>query len=701
MSPAAPVVPARDLRPEIQALRAFAVLVVVLNHLWPRSVPGGFIGVDVFFVISGYLITAHLLREAISTGRVRLARFWARRARRLLPASMLVLVVCAGAVLALMPMGQWQVALRQIAASGFYLVNWQLLSESTDYFNSANSPSPVTHYWSLSVEEQFYIVWPLLILLALWIARRLKRRSTPVITVILALVFAASLLYSIALTASEPSAAYFSTFTRAWEFALGGLLALLIGERSLPERWAVWGSWLGWLGLFASLVLITDATPFPGTAALLPVVATALVIGAGSAAPAPNLNAVTSFAPLQFVGGISYSLYLWHWPLIILIPYVIGRDIGTVWRLAILIASILLAWMSKRFVEDPFRTSSVFARKPAWVTLTATAGAMVLILGITLPPTFAVDNSRESVGSELADLALAPPACFGALAAIPGADCPDSHTLAFPDVLLLSNTAQGPAVPPLEEVCSEPADTPLVRECVFGPAQADATVTVAVVGDSHALHYVAAMRKLAFEHGWRVKMVTKPGCPPIIDPAVLPLWAPESVSECGSWAEQAVQHVAADKEVDAVVFSSISREYGFADGTPPETQDISASYVATWQPWVDAGKQVLVIADTVFLQRGDILACLARANGAPDACSAEASVVLAKPDPMVVAAKMLPANQVGVFDPNSYICTADGICHAVVGGIPVFVDHNHLLQAFAATLSTPIADAHAQLEAKK
>lgn len=701
MSPAAPVVQARDLRPEIQALRAFAVFVVVLNHLWPRTVPGGFVGVDVFFVISGYLITAHLLRESTSTGRIRLARFWARRARRLLPASLLVLVVCTVAVLALMPMGQWQVALRQIAASGVYLVNWQLLSDATDYFNSANSPSPVTHYWSLSIEEQFYIVWPLLILLALWIARRVKRRSKPIITVILALVFTASLIYSVVLTASEPSAAYFSTFTRAWEFALGGLLALLIGERSLPGRWAVWGSWIGWLGLFASLVLITDATPFPGAAALLPVIATALVISAGSATPAPNLNAVTSFAPLQFIGGISYSLYLWHWPLIILIPYVIGRDIGTTWRVAILIASILLAWLSRRFVEDPFRTSSVFVRKPAWVTLTATAGAMVLILAITLPPTFAVDNSRESVGTELADLAFNPPACFGALAAVPGADCPDSNTLAFPDVLLLSNTAQGPAVPLLEEVCSEPADAPLVRECVFGTDAADATVTIAVVGDSHALHYVAAMRLLAYNHGWRVKMVTKPGCPPIVDPAVVPLWAPESVSECGAWAEQAVRHVAGDEEVDTVVFSSISREYGLADGTPSETQDISASYAATWQPWVDAGKQVLVIADTVFLQQGDIPACLARAKGAPDACSAQASVVLAKPDPMVVAAAALPTAQVGVFDPNAFICTQDGICHAVVGGIPVFIDHNHLLQAFAMTLSAPIAAAQAQLETKR
>jgi len=202
-------VSAREFRPEIQALRAFAVAIVVLNHLWPGRMPGGFIGVDVFFVISGYLITAHLLREAESTGRVRLGAFWARRARRLLPASMLVLLACVGGVLLWVPLGEWEVALGQVAAAALYVVNWLLLSQATDYFNSANSPSPVTHFWSLSVEEQFYIVWPLLILAAFLLARKVPRRALPVAAGVLGAVFVASLAYSVIVSPVVPDVAHF------------------------------------------------------------------------------------------------------------------------------------------------------------------------------------------------------------------------------------------------------------------------------------------------------------------------------------------------------------------------------------------------------------------------------------------------------------------------------------------------------------
>ncbi|MFK4115541.1 acyltransferase family protein [Microbacterium sp. NPDC006705] len=689
-------VASKNFRPEIQALRALAVAIVVLNHLWPGRLPGGFIGVDVFFVISGYLITAHLMREAGRSGKVRLGAFWARRARRLLPASMLVLVVCAVAVVTIVPMAQWELALGQIAAAAIYGVNWLLMAQATDYFTSANSPSPVTHFWSLSVEEQFYLVWPLLIVTAFLLARGSRRRGAMLTSVILGGVFVASLVYSIAISGSQPSVAYFSTLTRAWEFAAGGLLALALAKAQLPARASVWASWLGWSGLALSTVIILPETVFPGWIALVPVVSTLLVIAARSGTGGPNLNDASGFAPVQFIGDISYSLYLWHWPLIILTPFVLGRELGDLSRIAVLVLSVVLAWASKRWIEDPVRSSYVLTSRRSWVTLTATVTAMAVVAAVALVPASRVGVIRQDVSDQMSALAFEADPCFGALAA--ENDCADSHELRYPDAVVMDFSANGGTVPGYAPECVTPEAAPLVTACTYGPPADGATRTVALMGDSHAAHYTSALAKLAVTEGWRVVSVAQSGCMPVgFDDRLVALWAPEKASDCRAWAEQAIGYLAQRSDIDTVVYSSISREYGYVDGTPTDQQDISESYMRSWQPWVDAGKRVLVLADTAFLNRGGILECLAKQEGVADPCASPRDTVLAKPDPMIVAAERMAPGAVGVFDPNDFICDSD-LCHAVVGGIPVFVDHNHLLQAFAMTLAGPISAAMRALE---
>src|SRR3954469_2172017 len=234
----APPISRAAVRPEIQGLRAVAVAVVVVCHFWPAALPGGFVGVDVFFVISGFLITSHLLREVAATGRVSLAAFWARRARRILPAALLVLAVCALATLALVPDVHRSQFFAEIRASAFYVQNWQLAHSAVDYFARGDGPSPVQHFWSLSAEEQFYLVWPVLILIAAAIHRR-------AIAIVLGAVTIASLVYSISKTASDPAAAYFITPTRAWEFGFGGLLAMLRPTTVIAPARAV----VTWAGL--------------------------------------------------------------------------------------------------------------------------------------------------------------------------------------------------------------------------------------------------------------------------------------------------------------------------------------------------------------------------------------------------------------------------------------------------------------------
>ena len=278
----APPIARADVRPEIQGLRAVAVAVVVVCHFWPSALPGGFVGVDVFFAISGFLITSHLLREVAATGRVSLAGFWARRARRILPAALLVLALCALATLAWVPEVHRAQFFAEIRASTFYVENWQLAHTAVDYFAADQGPSPVQHFWSLSAEEQFYLVWPVLILAAAAIG--LRARSRRRVFAALAAVTAGSLAYSIYKTGADPAAAYFVTPTRAWEFGLGGLLAFCRVRAPARLRVAV----AGLVAIAVAAATFSADTAFPGVAALLPVLGACAVIWARAPAARPH-----------------------------------------------------------------------------------------------------------------------------------------------------------------------------------------------------------------------------------------------------------------------------------------------------------------------------------------------------------------------------------------------------------------------------
>lgn len=412
-------------RADVHAIRALAVVLVVAYHLHLGLPTGGFVGVDAFFVVSGFLITGHLVRELRRDGRVDLPAFWARRARRLVP-SALVVIVAAGAVgLAVIPREDWPRLGAELAASVAYVENWFLAGASVDYLAAGASATPFQHFWSLGVEEQFYLVWPLLLLLA-WrvLARRPGRSSrreraarsetdgpaaaaadaavaaspsisTPVAgrlldrlrrrdplliaTLLVALVTAASLAASLVLTATNPEPAYFWPHTRAWEFGAGALLALT-GAR-LPRRLAVPGALLGWAALLATGLLLPASIPYPGIAAALPVAATVLVIAARSESGV--VGRVIRLAPVRALGTLSYTLYLWHWPIGVLLPKMIELP---VWAEATLVAalSLGLAALTHLLVEKPGLSPRMRRLRPR-VVLGATAGAMVLVLAARVP----------------------------------------------------------------------------------------------------------------------------------------------------------------------------------------------------------------------------------------------------------------------------------------------------------------------------
>jgi len=660
------------VRPEIQALRAVAVIAVVAYHLWPARISGGFVGVDVFFVISGFLITAHLLREANASGRINLPSFWARRARRLLPAALTVLAACAVGVMLWIPPRMWEQFFREIGAAGIYVENWSLAADSIDYLASDNVASPVQHFWSLSVEEQFYIVWPVLIALTLLAFGRSRRA----IGIVLGGIVAASFVWSIVQTQTEPSIAYFSTFTRAWEFGAGGLLALLapaVLDGAARLRTGV--SIAGWVLIAVTLFTFTGDTPFPGFAAALPVLGTLAVIWAGSAGLVATPTFVGRVRPVQFVGDISYSVYLWHWPLIVFVPFATGRELGFVESVSIFAASILLGWLSKRFIEEPVRTGGLARLRPRF-TIGATALAMGLVVLVSGLGLSTLDRQAEAdlvLANRLID---ARTPCFGAAA--------------FDDADPCANTGlEGPYTPAVVTAnrdfdsaswskCSARSDVAV--ECVFGTPGG---TRVALIGDSHAHVWLPAFFDIAETEKWEVHLFAKGGCS--FSHASRIGREEDAAANCAGWNES-LDALLAEQEPYEVVFTSQRAEINTKIGsTEPEAsrKNAIAGFAAAWKPLIARGSVVVGIhgVPDTFPQ---FKSCVIENPDTLSACANAESRATRHVDYLAAAAdKVRGAYSV---DLTRYFC-ADDHCPAVVGGVLVYRDNDHPTRTFIRTLA--------------
>ena len=367
--------PRTGFRPDIEGLRAVAVLAVVLFHAGVPGIGGGFVGVDVFFVISGFLITGMLWREASTTGTIRLGRFYGARARRLLPASATVGIIIVILSAVLLPPLMARTVINDGIACALYVGNYWFALHGTDYFAASAPASPFQHYWSLGVEEQFYLVWPAIIIGTAWLIRRARRRAGAPATssekpylLVLALVAAVSFAVSLVATYVAPSMAFFSLPTRAWQLAVGGLVALTATQwRRLPARPAAIAGWAGLALILLACTRLSGTTPYPGTAALLPVLGAALVIGAGCAIPVQGCGRVLALRPMRAIGRVSYSLYLWHWPVLAVALLLVAPELGhPVWLgpAALLIAGGL-AVLTLRFIENPLRFAAPLRRSAA------------------------------------------------------------------------------------------------------------------------------------------------------------------------------------------------------------------------------------------------------------------------------------------------------------------------------------------------
>jgi len=657
----------RQFLPEIQVLRAVAVLLVVVYHFWPGTLTGGFVGVDAFFVISGYLITSHLFREADRTGTVKLWAFYARRARRLLPASILVLLFVAAGTF-LLPTDLWTSTAHEVTASGFYVQNLWLASKAVTYSASNDVATPVTHYWSLSAEEQFYLVWPGLIILSCLAARRwLGGRTTTTVGVTLLLVTVGSFAFSVWATQAHRAAAYFITPTRAWEFGAGALVVLLMRKWVPSLVLARVLRYLGMVGLLASAWFYSGATPFPGYAAAWPIIATAAVIVAGDTGRADPSDRVFRLRPVQWLGDVSYSVYLWHWPLLVFAPYVLSHPLRTPELLALLVICLGISGLSKRYVEDATRFWPRLRMTPR-ATLSAAAVAMLVIALVSGTQVYAAGVREEQNAALLADASADP--CFGGPAMENRARCPDALTR-LPLVAITKVDAPWAAKPG----CRGTGTDPLVLTCFWGtgrPAR-----VVALVGDSHAEHWRSALHRIAKAKNWQVVEMFSGGCPATDARSVTFERRSRDGEVCRTWTAKATAKLRA-LAPDDIITTGYAQQNGFDPvGSGP------AGFARVWRDWLGFSR-VTVLRDIPTTGRRNGPQCLAINEGRPQACANPRSTVLIDDDMMRAARPM--RGEVNLVDLSDYFCDARR-CYAVIGGASVYYDYDHMSAQFGATLA--------------
>ncbi|WP_280829416.1 acyltransferase family protein [Mycobacterium sp. OTB74] len=701
----------KTFRPDIEGLRAVAVTAVVLFHAAVPGIGGGYVGVDVFFVISGFLITGLLWREVSGTGTVRLRSFYGARARRLLPASATVGVITMIASAILLPPLQARPAISDGIASALYVSNYQFVMRGVDYFGNHVTASPFLHYWSLGVEEQFYLVWAPMLLGAVWLirlARRARQRPTTDATasrrpfiVLLTLVVVASFALSFLASYIVPSAAFYSLPTRAWQLAVGGLVALTAvhWQRLSPRITAIMG-WAGLALILLACVWLSSTTLYPGTAALLPTLGAALVIGAGCATPNQGGGRLLGLPPMRAIGRISYSWYLWHWPVLVLAPFVMGHQIGLAARVIAALLSAGLAWLTLRYLENPLR----FAPKihnSAWrsLGLGAVATLIAVCVGLGLLKVMPTPVGHGAPATPLNFTAAPVPAG----APIDAYDSAVSQAVAQVQAAVAASAdlkaVPANLTPRLGEESGEENGL-LFNGCLRQPFESGqpqcamgdtgSSTTVALVGDSHAAMWTPAFQQVASQRHWRLEMLAKGACP-LLD---LPITNPMSrmadhFEHCAQWRSQIVTRLEAERP--RLIVLSLWRGYGTAESL--------SGYRAYDAAWIDGfarlvqrlratGAQVLVLGP-VPDPHVHVPVCLSGYLDDVQACTPARSTAVNQAGIAAEAAatKTGGGEYVSITD---LFCTTER-CPVIVGNNLVYIDDNHISLEYSRLLAPVIA----------
>ncbi|MER5319769.1 acyltransferase family protein [Streptosporangium roseum] len=613
-------------RPEIEGLRAVAVLLVVIYHIWPRRVSGG---VDVFLMLTGFLITGSLLRTVERRGRVEFGAFAARLARRLLPPAALVLLGVLGGTLLWLPRTRWYDTLREVFASALYYENWSLATSAVDYLAAGSAAGPVQHFWSLAIQGQFYLLWPPLLALV-----AVRRRWNPRMAFlgVMGLVFAGSLAYSVLRTAADQRWAYFDTGARLWELALGGMLAVALPYLRPSRAVRVALGWIGLAALVSCGLLLQVSTVFPGYAALWPTGAGVMIIVAGVTGSAYGADRLLTLRPLMYVGKISYALYLWHWPIFVFYLAETGRTAASAKGIALILAvSFALAAVTTHLADR--------------MTPRGTARSAALGLACLLPvlATAAVWTVRlEGQAGEKGGIVPAP--------AMAARDRPQTY-------------ADG---------CNQVTQRDEVLMCRYGAA--NPSRTIALVGNSHAAHWFPALHRIADANGWQVVNLTKGACALSTDPQ---RYQGRAYPSCDRWQKEVMAELRRLEPDLLVTTATISSPFERGETLP-------AGYVRRWRQLGAMGIGVLAIRDTPRMSF-DPPECV-EVKGA-EACVDDERRSLAAVSP-AARLRRPPAN-VTFADFNHLLCPAER-CRSVIGDLMVYSDKGHITATFMRSLAPAV-----------
>lgn len=605
--------------PEIQALRALATLLVLFYHL--HWLPGGFIGVDIFYVISGYLITGLLLRECEKTGRISFRIFYLRRIKRLLPTSFVVLFVTAIVAWLLYPAVLRKDLGQDIAAASLYISNYFFAFWQMDYQNLNAVPPVVIHYWSLAVEEQFYLFWPIVIFSLFRLGgRRAVKAGVSIITIL-------SFSLGVYLTSTSPVFAFYSLPSRAWELSVGALIIFIPSRIKFSTRY----TWVALILITYATLRFDESTRFPGTAALVPVLGTAVALATVKHWPS-TIRSISQLRSVQWLGNISYPLYLWHWPVLVIPSVYLARELSIVERILCIALTLLLAGVTHRFVEDPLRRSDFSAKKivisATFVTLFSLFAALLISL-----------SSTERI------------------------------TLKSGETFDLASVRAEPRI--YEDGCHlrNGQITPL--ECLYGDK--NSTRKIVLFGDSHAAQWFPALEKLATQNQFGLISLTKSACP---GPAVRKIdVAQYTNAECTAWREKVYRLISQIKPEAVIVggmqYFKIPNDYS---SRMQWWQEGQRKTLEKLQPY---SSRIISIADTPRPRR-DIPSCLSDSRQAQ--CNDSV-----RSEPIFVPGYLR-------LNPTSWLCNANS-CPALVNGSVAYRDASHISVEMSESLSQEFGQA--------
>ncbi|WP_307029874.1 acyltransferase family protein [Arthrobacter globiformis] len=649
-------------RPEVQGLRALAVLMVVTYHVWLGRVSGG---VDIFLLISAFLLTMSFVRKVEKGTPLRLVSHWLHLFKRLIPAAVVVILgVLAGTWLVL-PQSRWPDVLNEAWASLLYGQNWLLASTAVDYYAQDHSgASPLQHFWSLSIQGQVFILWPLIFAGSALVWRMLRgRRDVSYRTVLMFAfggIFIASLVFSIDQTASNQAYAYFDTRTRLWEFALGSLLALVLPHLKPGKALRVVLGWAGLAAMISCGLLLTVDRSFPGFIALWPTLAAAAIIVAGQSGSRFGVDRLLTSKPLVALGDNSYALYLWHWPILVLSLAATGIEKpNLVQGLAIVAGSVVLAVLTTRFVEKPLREWH-------WPQLRAWRTAVVIVAcGALLAGPVAVWQTKLTA-EEAAAAAQPRELTPGAAALAPeNAGRPTPEATVIPAPAAMKNEWAD-----IDGLCTDenvPSD-PLLSGCLQNSKPDKVTKRIVVLGDSHAQQYMAALGPIARDHGWEVVTLLKGNCR-------FGAESPERDADCNAFNKASAEYVMEHKP-DAVftVASLTHKEAPFETEVPGYPEGI--------KPFTDAGIDVVGVRDNPRFAL-NMPECVQKYGTDAPECNPPLGESLAAKSPL--DAYRGKVDGLHLMDMSDFIC-AGGICPAVVGNVYVYKDDNHLTKTYVQSM---------------